>query len=97
MKGSKAKSKEVKPSSAWWCETCKTKEMTHPEILAHLKNAHGLETKGLKCSKKMLTHLDGDTWSSSQWEVTVQSDNGEIKLTNSTCLPRHKDDMMRVH
>jgi hypothetical protein len=85
----------VKPTSAWWCENCQTKEMTHAEMLEHLKTVHGLETKGLKCSKKMLTHLDGDTWFSSTYEVTVKSSKGEIKMTNSTCNPRHKDDPMR--
>jgi hypothetical protein len=91
----KTKSKEVKPSNAWWCENCQTKQMTQAEMLDHLRTVHGLETKGLKCHKKMLTHMDGDTWFSSQWEVIVQTDKGTIKMTNSTCNPRHKYDPMR--
>lgn len=64
-------------------------------MLEHLKEKHGLEIKGLKCSKKMLMHMDGDTWFSSQYEVTVQAPDGEIKMTNSTVNLRAKDDMMR--
>lgn len=88
------KTKEVKASSAWWCETCKSSEMTHPEMLAHLKDSHALETKGLKCSKKMLMHLDCADSFSSSYEVTIKSDKGEIKMTNSTTTPRSQGSLM---
>lgn len=69
--------------------------MTHAEILAHLKSAHGLETKGLKCNKRMIRHMDGDTWFSWQYEVSIEVDGGKIELINETITPRSKDDMMR--
>lgn len=90
------RSKEVEASSVWGCVTCANKEeMTHEQMLAHLKTVHGLETKGLKCSRRMMMHMDGDTWFSSQYEVTVHADKGNILLVNSTMIPRAKDDMMR--
>jgi pyrroloquinoline quinone (PQQ) biosynthesis protein C len=89
------KSKEVKPVNAWWCETCKSEEMNHAQMLAHLKEKHGLETKGLQCHKKMLMHMDGDTWFSSKYEVTIANGTDGILLTNETVSPRAKDDMMR--
>lgn len=89
------KSKEVKPSNEWWCNTCKTPSMTQAEAVNHLQVVHGVETKGLKVSKRMLMHMDGDTWFSSQYEVTIPCEVGEIKMTHSTMTPRAKDDMMR--
>jgi hypothetical protein len=92
----KKQSKEVKASSVWSCVTCDAKEeMTQEQMLAHLKDAHALETKGLKCSRRMVMHMDGDTWFSSQYEVTIYADKGDISLVNSTMNPRAKDDMMR--
>lgn len=92
----KTKSKEVVASNAWWCETCGAKEeMTHPEMIAHLKETHGLESKGLKCRRQMLMHVDGDTWFTSQYLVTIETPGGELKLTNSTMNPRESDDPMR--
>lgn len=90
------KSKEVKPVNAWWCETCQSQQMTHAEMIEHLKSKHGLETGGLKCQKRMLMHLDGDTWFSSKYEVKIVADRGQIiKLTNEVVAPRAADDMMR--
>ena len=89
------KSKEVKPSSAWWCETCNSAEMKHPEMIAHLQEKHGLNTTGLECRKEMLMHMDGDTWFSYKWKITVKNNDEEIIMTNETMQPRRKDDMMR--
>ncbi len=86
--------KEIEFSSAWRCDTCPSDAMTHVEMMEHLKTVHGLESKGLKCNKKMIFHLDCSDSYSSTYEVTVQSDKGAIKMTNSTVSPRKKDDMM---
>jgi hypothetical protein len=79
-----------KTQNSWWCDTCSdSQKMTHSEMLEHLKNAHGLETKGLKCKKSMLMHLDGSDFYSSTWQVTIVPLSGsEIKMTNATCNPR---------
>lgn len=79
------KEKEVIPSSTWWCETCGAEEeMTQPEIIAHLKEVHGLETNGLKCRRRMVQHMDGENWYISQYAVALDATTGEIKLSNST-------------
>ncbi len=85
------KPKEVKPFNAWWCETCKSDEMSHAQMMSHLKEKHGLDTNGLKCHKKRLSHIDGDTWFSSQYEVSIDG----IVLTNETMSRRSMDDPMR--
>lgn len=96
MKSTKEE-KEVKASSTWGCVTCDDgkDEMTHEQMLSHLAEAHGLETKGLKCSRKMMMHMDGATWFSSQYEVTIENEKDNVVLVNSTMNPRAKDDMMR--
>lgn len=91
----KTKKEPVVASSVWWCDTCKTGEMEQGSMLAHLQTVHHLETKGLKCNKKMVMHLDCSDSFHSTYEVTVKTDSGELKLTNSTCNPRSKDDLMR--
>ena len=90
-----SKKEQPKPQNVWWCETCKdNKEMSHPQMIEHLKSKHGVDTKGLKCSKSMITHMDGDTWFSYQWDVRIKVDP-EIQLTNATCTMRAKDDPIR--
>lgn len=67
---------------------CKSEEMTHAQAMEHLRDKHELDTKGLKCRKQMLMHMDGDTWFTSNYEVTIETPAGELKLTNSVTLPR---------
>lgn len=82
--------KEVVPSNKWWCSTCKSSEMTQPEMIAHLQSVHALDTKNLKCQKKMVMHMDGADWFSYQWEVFPVGT--EIKLINSTVSKRSAED-----
>lgn len=89
------KQKEVKPFDTWWCETCKTNELTKAEMAAHLKDSHGLDVKGLKCNKSMLMHMDGDTWHQSSYKITVQSGDKTIELRNEVLANRAKDDPFR--
>lgn len=95
MKSSRKPKEPIKPVNAWWCETCGSKEMTHSEMMEHLRSAHHLETKGLKCKRTMTLHLDCADCYSSQYEVTIPVEpDQEIKLTNSTTNPREKNDPM---
>lgn len=92
------KSKEiVTATSVWWCDTCDDKrEMSHQEMVEHLKAKHGLDTKGLKCKKSMIMHLDCEVSFHSTYEVSIDTPGNELlKLTNSTSNPRHKNDPMR--
>jgi len=76
--------------NAWWCETCKSREMNQAQMLEHLTEKHGIETKGLQCNRRMLLHVDGDTWFSSKYEVTIN----KIKLINECVSQRNEDDRM---
>jgi len=92
----KTKQKPVEPTSAWWCETCKNGvEMDKGQMLEHLRIVHSLETKGLKCNRKMMLHLDCADSYSSQYEVTIKRDDGDVVLTNSTTNPRRSGDWMK--
>lgn len=87
--------KKAIPVNAWWCETCKSEEMKHAEMKAHLKEKHGLKTEGLQCCKKMLVHIDGATWFSSTYEIIISSGTESIVLNNKIVSPRMRDDIMR--
>jgi hypothetical protein len=48
----KNKKEPVIASSTWFCDTCDDRQaMKHPEMIEHLKIAHNLDSKGLKCKK----------------------------------------------
>jgi hypothetical protein len=90
------KSKEVTPHSHWLCETCQMKDPTdHAGIMDHVRDVHGVETKGLKAGRSMRMHADGDTWFSYIWEWTIKSPKGDIAILNETLSRRSKDDAMR--
>lgn len=90
------KSEEVEPSNTFACVTCGQQEsMEHASAMKHLQEVHGLETKGLKVTKKVIAHLDGDTWFSWRYEIVIPSDKGDVTLFNEVICPRAKDDMMR--
>jgi len=80
--------------NAWWCETCKSEEMIQSRMLDHLKEKHGIETKGLRCHKRMLLHVDGDTWFSTKYEVTIPNGINDIRLINECVSQRNEDDRM---
>jgi hypothetical protein len=82
------KRKPVKTVNAWWCDTCKTDEMTHPQMMVHLKAAHGLDPTGMTCKKQMLGHIDFDDSFQSAYAVTVESPAGTIFMHNETVNPR---------
>lgn len=81
----------IKPSSIWCCPACDEKgELTHTEMMEHLRTIHKIETKGLKAKRSMLQHIDCADSFHSTWEWTI----GDLRILNWTSNPRHKDDPM---
>ncbi len=81
----KKKKEQIRPYNSWWCVNCATsEEMTLDQYMAHLRDIHNVDTNGLKCRKSMLMHLDGDTWFSWKYDVTVLADGQELKAINET-------------
>jgi len=72
--------------STWVCEPCDTLGMSGKEMLDHLKNVHGYEAKGNKCHQQMLSHLDGEGYSISEYKVTVPASKGPVVLYNFVTL-----------
>ena len=68
--------------------------MNQSQMLDHLTEKHGIETKELQCSKRMLLHVDSDTWFSSKYEVTIPNGINKIRLINECVSQRNEDDMM---
>ena len=54
--------------SIWKCLECDI-ELDHEEMMKHLKEVHGIEK--IKGTRKMLSHIDADTWyeSTYEWEI----------------------------
>lgn len=86
---------EVIPQNSWWCENCKSEEMTHDQMKAHIQEKHGLDPAKTKGMKSMLLHMDGRDWFSYQWQWTLNGEKENVVLTQSTISPRAEDDMMR--
>jgi hypothetical protein len=73
----------------WWCESCATgHQMTFTEMVEHLRVAHGKETRGLKCQKKRLACVEGDSWTQETYVLTIANINGGVMLTNECISPR---------
>lgn len=74
--------------SFWICPNCKDDpEFEHDAMMEHLKTVHNIDTK-TKGTKRVLMHLDGDTWFSWDYEWEI---NG-LKFNQHTCQKRSKED-----
>lgn len=58
--------------------------MPHAEFMQHLQSVHGIETKGLKASKKLLIHINGGDWYGYDYEWTI----GEVTAHQSIRGPK---------
>lgn len=70
--------------SFWTCPTCSNAEFEQSEMMAHLREVHDIDSKTTKGTRAMLSHLDGDTWFSWNYEWTI----GDMKFFQSTCTKR---------
>lgn len=67
-KQSAAAAKAVAPYNIWKDDGV---EYPHAEFMKRLKEVHGIDPKTTKGTKKMLMHMDGDTWFAwdYEWEI----------------------------
>lgn len=85
MKKTKPKKKQQEFGDWWTCQACaESLSMSQPEMMAHLRDVHGIQTEGLKANRSMMMHVDGDDWFSSTYEWTI----GELKVSQYTCKER---------
>jgi hypothetical protein len=79
-----------KDNVVWRCVKC-NEEMNHTEFIEHAQTLHKIDIKK-PAQEKFLSHMDGKTWFSSTYEITVE--NGDKFIKTITCA-RGKHDMMR--
>lgn len=84
-----------KECNVFWCAEHPSKEMTHEKMLEHLQEAHGFKVKGLKASKRMLSHMDGREWFSYEYEIVIEQGKKKVVLQNYMVGHRDENDMMR--
>ncbi len=82
------------PENHYRCESCESMEydMTFDEFKKHIEEVHKLEFKGLKGTKQMLMHMDGDYWFSSTYQWTLEVG---LKFKQFVRMARQKHDPMR--
>ena len=90
MSGAKGSAKRRKAVDAWWCVPCQIGDMSHRQMMWHLRAKHGMETKGMMSKMRMLSHIDFDTVFMSTWSVTMMKGGVEVELINDTVTPRAK-------
>lgn len=74
----------------WWI--CCNKEFTHDEFKSHLLDDHKVDVnEKTQGTKKMLMHLDGSDYFSSQYEWEIAGVKGIIQ---NTCSKRSKSSRM---
>jgi hypothetical protein len=77
--------------SFWSCPNCKdTPEFDHAGMMAHMRDAHGIDTKNTKGTQRMLMHVDGSDFFASDYEWEI---NG-LKFNQSTCNKRDPQSAM---
>ena len=59
---------EVKPFNVWFDDGV---EYDHADFMKRLKDVHGMDPKTTKVTKRMIMHVDGDTWFDWQYEWTI--------------------------
>jgi hypothetical protein len=70
------------PINDFTCLTCKgSKPIDLPDFKKHLEEVHGVTKENMKGNKKMILHMDGDMWFSSQYEWTLESGVKFIQYT----------------
>lgn len=67
---SKTKEK-VTPYNVWCDPSAPGQEFTHADFMKRLKEIHGIDPATTKGQRRMLSHVDGDTWFSwsYEWEI----------------------------
>lgn len=90
------KEKAVEEHDTWWCETCADSiQMTRPEMIAHLKEKHGIDPSKIKGRKQMLMHADATDYFDYNWKVTIETpDQSPLVLTNHTRTERSEESKM---
>ena len=73
-----------------WKDPIDGNEYDHPEMMKRMKTVHGIDADKAKGRKKLLCHIDGDTWYSSTYEWEI---DGKIFIQN-TRFNRTEDDLM---
>lgn len=71
---------------------CCEKVMPFKEFKEHLIESHKLLPEQMKGKKQMLMHMDGDYWSSSEYQWELESG---LKFTQYIKMARSHDDPMR--
>ena len=80
---------ERKFGSFWTCLNCEgNPEFEHKAMMTHLSDVHGIDTKKSKGTRRMLMHMDGDTWFSWSYEWEIDGK----KFVQNTCQKRTGED-----
>lgn len=70
-RGPKKPKEEVKPYNVWTDESAPGEVFEHADFMKRLVEVHGIDPKATKGQRRMMMHMDGDTWFSYQWEWTI--------------------------
>jgi hypothetical protein len=74
------------------CKCTDSKEMTHKKFIEHLSEVHQIDASKTKCTRQMLSHMDGATWFSSTYMWTLPDG---LQFSQCCWNERAKNDFMR--
>ncbi len=84
---------EKKPIERVHTFICCDKAMTKPELLAHIKEAHGF-TEKTPCKRSMTMALDGSDFYHNSFEWSIPCGDKTIKVTEIDKGPRGSGDLL---
>lgn len=84
----RAKEKKLRPYHYWYDDTAPGEAFTHRKIVKRLKEVHGIDPKTTRGTRRLIVHIDGDTWFTSvyEWEI-----GGKIFAQHIRCNRRGED------
>ena len=80
-------SASIKPCNIFTCQSCEGfPQFEHKEMLAHLKEVHGLDEK-TQYVRTMISHANARDWYSYQWQWEEKKPGG-VRFTQYTVAKR---------
>lgn len=80
------KKKEVKEYNICTCLSCEgNPEFDHPEMMKHLSEKHGIDSKSSKGTREMLMHMDGEDFYTWRYKWTLDAG---VTFEQETCNKR---------
>ncbi|MEM6888738.1 MAG: hypothetical protein AAF636_11425 [Pseudomonadota bacterium] len=79
---------EEKEYNLWSCPADEVSGLSVEQMVAHLKDRHGINAESTQCTRRLMIHIDGKDFFINHYEITI----GKIVLINEVKQSRSAED-----